>query len=64
MDIKSKIMKSIGFIVAVFVGYSFYYATAESLPHFDGFLTALLLIMLLMAVNQDEEEETEEETEE
>jgi len=64
MDIKNAVLKGIGAVIAIFVGYSFYYAAAESLPYFEGFTTVMVLIMILLAVNQVEEEETEEETEE
>ena len=64
MVLRKKITDMIGAMLAIFLGYSVYYAIAEGLPHFEGFMTALLLVMLLVAVNRDEEEETEEETEE
>ena len=64
MNIKKNITDLIGAMLAIFLGYSVYYALAEGLPHFEGFMTALLLVLVLVAVNRDEEEETEEKTEE
>ena len=64
MDLKKNITDLIGAMLALFLGYSVYYAIAEGLPHIEGFTTAVLLIILIMAVNRDEEDEEEEETEE
>lgn len=64
MTIKKAVLKGIGAIISIFIGYSFYYAAAESLPYFEGFMASFVLIMILLAVNRVEEEETEEETEE
>ena len=67
MNIKKNITDLIGAMLAIFLGYSVYYALAEGLPHIEGFTTAVLLLLILVSIRnvvEDEEEETEEKTEE